>query len=104
METKAHYVLIGAFTLLMIAAGFGLVLFFSGTGSISPRKTLEVIFNGSVAGLSRGASVTFNGLRIGEVTSMGFVANDPSRVAASCRWTTTRPFGPTPKRAWKRKA
>jgi len=82
METKAHYVLIGAFTLLMIAAGFGLVLFFSGTGSISPRKTLEVIFNGSVAGLSRGASVTFNGLRIGEVTSMGFVANDPSRVAA----------------------
>jgi phospholipid/cholesterol/gamma-HCH transport system substrate-binding protein len=82
METKAHYVLIGAFTLLMIAAGFGLVLFFSGTGSISPRKTLEVVFNGSVAGLSRGASVTFNGLHIGEVTSMGFVANDPGRVAA----------------------
>jgi phospholipid/cholesterol/gamma-HCH transport system substrate-binding protein len=82
METKAHYVLIGAFTLLMIAAGFGLVLFFSGTGSISPRKTLEVIFNGSVAGLSRGASVTFNGLRVGEVTSMRFVASDPSRVAA----------------------
>ena len=82
METKAHYVLIGAFTLLMIAAGFGLVLFFSGTGSITPRKTLEVVFNGSVAGLSRGAAVTFNGLHIGEVTSMGFLANDPSRVAA----------------------
>jgi len=82
METKAHYVLIGAFTLLMIAAAFGLVLFFSGTASISPRRTIEVIFNGSVSGLSRGSAVTFNGLHIGEVTGIGFVPSDPSRVAA----------------------
>jgi phospholipid/cholesterol/gamma-HCH transport system substrate-binding protein len=82
METKANYVLIGAFTLLMIATGFGLMLFFSGASGITVRRTYEIVFDGPVGGLGRGSSVTFGGLRVGEVTWVDLDPNDPRRIVA----------------------
>jgi phospholipid/cholesterol/gamma-HCH transport system substrate-binding protein len=80
METRANFVLIGVFTLAVIAGGFLFVLWFSGLARTSEHKTYEILFSGSVSGLSRGSAVLFNGLRVGEVTQIDFVANDPSRV------------------------
>ncbi len=80
METRANFVLIGVFTLAVIAGAFLFVLWFSGLTRISEHKTYEVLFTGSVSGLSRGSAVLFNGLRVGEVTQINFVAEDPSRV------------------------
>lgn len=80
METRANFVLIGAFTLAVIAGGFLFVLWVSGLTRISEEKTYEVIFTGSVSGLSRGSAVLFNGLRVGEVTQIDIVADDPGRV------------------------
>lgn len=82
METKANYALIGAFTLAVISAAFLFVFWFSGSAARTERKTYEIIFSGSVSGLSRGGSVTFNGLRVGEVTAIDLMQQDPSRVAA----------------------
>ena len=82
METKAHYVLIGAFTLLMVAVGFALVLFFSNTANLSFRRTYEIEFDGAVSGLGRGSGVTFSGLRVGEVTWVDLDPHDPRRVIA----------------------
>src|SRR5579872_907084 len=82
METRANYVLIGVFTLAVIAGGFLFVMWFSGLGRGAQNKTYEVVFTGSVSGLSRGSLVSFNGLRVGEVTQISFFQNDPSRVAA----------------------
>ncbi len=81
METKANYTLIGAFTLGIIAAAFAFVFWFSGARSVQ-RNTYSVIFNGSVSGLTRGSQVLFNGLRVGEVTLIDIMENDPSRVEA----------------------
>src|ERR1700690_4417962 len=83
METRANFVLIGAFTLAVILGGFLFVLWFSGLGQVSQRKSYEVLFAGSVSGLNRGAAVLFNGLRVGEVTRIDFVPNDPGHVRAS---------------------
>ena len=83
METRANFVLIGAFTLAVIAGGFLFVLWFAGAGQVAHRKAYEVLFTGSVTGLARGGTVLFNGLRVGEVTQMDFVPNDPGRVAAT---------------------
>ncbi len=80
METRANFVLIGVFTLAVIAGGFLFVLWFSGLTRISEHKSYEVLFSGSVSGLSRGSAVLFNGMRVGEVTQIDFVAGDPSRV------------------------
>jgi phospholipid/cholesterol/gamma-HCH transport system substrate-binding protein len=80
METRANFVLIGAFTLAVIAGAFLFVLWFSGLARISEHKTYEILFTGSVSGLSRGGAVLFNGMPVGEVTQIDFVAEDPSRV------------------------
>jgi phospholipid/cholesterol/gamma-HCH transport system substrate-binding protein len=55
METKANYVLIGAFTLAVIAGGFLFVLWFSGASKTAEHKTYRVVFTGSVSGLTRGS-------------------------------------------------
>ena len=83
METRANYALIGAFTLAVIAAGFLFVWWFTGAGKSDDRKTYQVLFNGSVSGLTRGSAVLFNGLRVGEVTKIDLREEDPSQVAAT---------------------
>ena len=80
METRANFVLIGAFTLAVIAGGFLFVLWFSGLTHVAQRQTYAILFDGSVAGLSRGSAVQFNGIRVGEVTDIDLVAGDPRRV------------------------
>jgi phospholipid/cholesterol/gamma-HCH transport system substrate-binding protein len=80
METRANYVLIGAFTLVVIAAAFGFVLWFQSQHTTKLRSPLRVIFEGPAAGLRNGASVNFNGIRVGEVVSVKL--DNPRRVVA----------------------
>jgi phospholipid/cholesterol/gamma-HCH transport system substrate-binding protein len=80
METRANFVLIGAFTLAVIAGAFLFVLWFSGLTRTADHQTYAVVFDGSVAGLTRGGGVQFNGIRVGEVTAINLVADDPHRV------------------------
>lgn len=80
METRANYTLIGAFTLVVIAAAFGFVYWFAGPQDTGGRKIYEVIFDGSVNGLRQGNSVTFNGIPVGQVTELGLVPGQPGQV------------------------
>jgi phospholipid/cholesterol/gamma-HCH transport system substrate-binding protein len=82
METRANYALIGVFTLAVIAAAFGFVLWFSGAEKPGGRTTYKIIFTGSISGLSEGGFVLFNGVRVGAVTKIDLVPQDPSRVYA----------------------
>ena len=80
METRANYVLIGFFTLAVLACGFGFVMWFQSLHAAKARNPLRIVFEGSASGLRTGASVNFNGIRIGEVTSVKI--DDPKRVIA----------------------
>jgi phospholipid/cholesterol/gamma-HCH transport system substrate-binding protein len=82
METRANYALIGVFTLAVIAAAFGFVLWFSGAEKPGGRTTYKIIFTGSISGLSEGGFVLFNGVRVGTVTKIDLLQQDPSRVYA----------------------
>ncbi len=82
METRANYALIGGFTLAVIASAFLFVFWFSGGGKAAGHTIYKVVFTGSVSGLSRGGSVLFNGVRVGEVTIIELVPKDPARVSA----------------------
>jgi phospholipid/cholesterol/gamma-HCH transport system substrate-binding protein len=82
METRANYALIGVFTLAVVAAAFGFVLWFSGAEKPGGRKTYKIIFTGSISGLSEGGWVLFNGVRVGAVTKIDLLPQDPSRVDA----------------------
>jgi phospholipid/cholesterol/gamma-HCH transport system substrate-binding protein len=80
METRANYVLIGAFTLAVIAAAFGFVLWFQSLHTTKLRSPIRIIFEGPASGLRNGGSVNFNGIRIGEVVSVKL--DNPRRVVA----------------------
>jgi phospholipid/cholesterol/gamma-HCH transport system substrate-binding protein len=80
METRANYVLIGSFTLAVIAAALGFVLWFQSLHTTKQRDPLRIIFEGPAAGLRNGGSVNFNGIRIGEVISVKL--DNPRRVVA----------------------
>jgi phospholipid/cholesterol/gamma-HCH transport system substrate-binding protein len=82
METKANYVLIGAFT---IAVSVFLLLFGLWAAKYSSERNWQeyfVVFNEPVTGLSQGSSVQYNGIAIGTVEELSLAPQDPRRVIA----------------------
>lgn len=82
METRANYVLIGLFTLGVFVAAFAFVWWFGGNRDTANRNTYHIIFEGSVSGLTRGSSVLFNGIRVGEVQALNLDPQDPRKIRA----------------------
>lgn len=83
METRAHYVVVGAVVLVLVASAFLFVLFLS--QSKRDYDEYDVIFRERVSGLSVGAAVSFNGIQKGEVRELTIAPNDPSIVIARIR-------------------
>ena len=91
METRANYALVGIFTLAVMAAGFAFVYWFSGLGGAAKRSSIRIVFTGTVTGLSRGSNVLFNGLRIGEVSDIRLLPDDPQRIYVTADIERTTP-------------
>ena len=82
METKANYIVTGAFTLAVIVGVFGFIFWFQNGGGVGERASYRVVFAGSVSGLRTGGAVLFNGIRVGEVAALTLDARDPRKVVA----------------------
>jgi phospholipid/cholesterol/gamma-HCH transport system substrate-binding protein len=91
METRAPFVVVGAFVLAAIVAVFGFVYWLHNTGGLGPRVIYHVQFDGSVPGLLIGAGVLFNGIHVGEVTDLGLAPDNPRRVNATISVASTTP-------------
>lgn len=92
METKANYVLIGAFTILVTVF---LLLFGLWAAKYSSDKTwqmYDVIFNEPVTGLTEGGSVQYNGISVGTVEELRLAPNDPRRVLARLKLEAAAPI------------
>ena len=83
METRARYVLIGAFTLFCLFAGFSFIYWLKNLGGFGERALYEIRFAQPVSGLVPGASVLFNGIRAGTVTRIDLDGDEPSRVTVA---------------------
>ncbi|MEQ9520415.1 MAG: MlaD family protein [Parvibaculum sp.] len=82
MEIKSNNVLIGAFAIAVIAALF---LFALWIGRVQLDRTYnyyEVVFSGSVSGLTESGVVQYNGIRVGRVVDLHLADDDPSKVVA----------------------
>ncbi|HEX5663821.1 MAG TPA: MlaD family protein [Xanthomonadaceae bacterium] len=91
METKANYVLIGAFTILV--AVFGL-LFALWAAKYSADKSFQeyyVIFNEPVTGLTEGGSVQYNGISVGTIEELSLNPRDPRQVRARLKLEASAP-------------
>jgi phospholipid/cholesterol/gamma-HCH transport system substrate-binding protein len=82
METRANNALIGLFTLAVIGAALGFVVWFARLAEGTQVEKYQIVFSGSITGLSVGSSVLFNGIRVGQVDSLDLLPEDPSRVVA----------------------
>lgn len=80
METRASHLIIGAFVLGMVALGFGFIYWLNNASSGVNATRYNVVFDGSVQGLTSGSAVLFNGLRVGEVESLEIMAEDTRKV------------------------
>lgn len=87
MERHANYALVGMVTLGLFV---GLVAFVFWLANFSFNKhydVYDVVFQGPVRGISQGGEVHFNGIKVGEVTSLELDPADPNRVIARVRLT-----------------
>ncbi|RZM09927.1 MAG: MCE family protein, partial [Sphingomonas sp.] len=91
METKANYVLVGVFTVVILLLSFGFVYWSANVSDKDQQVSMIVRIEGSVTGLSVGSQVLFNGLRVGDVRSLRIDPNDPRVVIAMTRLEATTP-------------
>ncbi len=79
METRANFILIGAFTLLAFFGALGLFAWFAKIQIDQQFAYYDIVFD-SVSGLDRAAEVEFSGLAVGQVISLDLYDQDPSKV------------------------
>ncbi|KQO00136.1 MULTISPECIES: MlaD family protein [Stenotrophomonas] len=91
METKAHYVLIGAFTLIVSLALLAFGLWAAKYSSDRTWQEYRVVFDEAVTGLSVGSPVQYNGISVGSITDLSLAPDDPRKVIARLRLNSTTP-------------
>ena len=67
METRAHYVAVGAFVLAVIVIGLVAVLSLGRIEFAQELSRYYIFFRGSVSGLNKGSFVQYNGITVGRV-------------------------------------
>jgi phospholipid/cholesterol/gamma-HCH transport system substrate-binding protein len=80
LETRAHYVAIGAFVLALVFLGFTAVLWLAGTQFSVSYQHYDIFFKGAVTGLSKGAAVDYNGIPVGQVSDIEIDPNNVEQI------------------------
>ncbi|MGO4447784.1 MlaD family protein [Phyllobacterium sp. TAF24] len=92
METKANYLVVSIFTVLVSVLALGFVYWIERLGDTRPTSMLEIRIPGSVTGLVVKSQVLFNGLKVGEVTRLFIDASNPDVVIAQTEIDSTTPI------------
>ncbi|RZA22327.1 MAG: MCE family protein [Lysobacteraceae bacterium] len=82
METRANYVLIGAFTILATVCLLLFALWAAKFSSDRNWRQYEVVFTEPVTGLTEGGSVQYNGIGVGTVDKLSLAPDDARKVVA----------------------
>ena len=80
METRANYVLVGAFSLAVLIGAFVFILWMAKVEIDREFAYYDIFFEGGVSGLSLGGDVRFNGVKVGRVTGIELEAERPGGV------------------------
>ena len=84
METRAHYVAVGAFVLAMVFLAFVAVLWLAGTQFSTAFTRYDIYLEGPVTGLAQGGRVEYNGIPVGNVSDIEIIS-DPDILAQNGR-------------------
>lgn len=80
METRAEYILVGAFVLVLLAGIAVALLWFVQAPFKASAAQYDIYFNGSVSGLDVGSDVRFNGVLVGRVSKIQLEPERPTQV------------------------
>jgi len=80
LETRAPYVAVGVFVVMLIAGLVIAVLWFAQVQFREQVSYYDIYFEGSVTGLTPGSTVRDNGIPVGRVAEIRLDPADPSRV------------------------
>lgn len=85
METRAHHVLVGLFTIAAITGALLFALWLGKSSVDREFKLYEIVFNEAVTGLSIGSTVQYNGIKVGDVSDLQLDPKDPRQVQVLIR-------------------
>jgi phospholipid/cholesterol/gamma-HCH transport system substrate-binding protein len=83
METRANYVLVGAFVVICVLGFFVALLWVAGSQSRNEYSYYRTFFIGPVTGLGKGAPVRYNGIDVGSVSDLAFDEANPKQVVVT---------------------
>jgi phospholipid/cholesterol/gamma-HCH transport system substrate-binding protein len=83
METRANYILVGGFVLVLVTGLLGFVVWFAKLQFDVEFDRYDIVFEGSVTGLKLGSPVRYSGVRIGQVTAVHLEPDSPQKVRAT---------------------
>ena len=89
METRAHYVAVGAFVLAVILLAFVTVLWLGRSEFSAQAKRYYIFFRGSVAGLNKGSQVQYNGIPVGRVVDIRVDPDDVEKIQVTVEIDTS---------------
>lgn len=89
METRAHYVAVGAFVLAAILLAFVTVLWLGRAEFSEQAKRYYIFFRGSVAGVNKGSQVQYNGIPVGRVIDIRVDPDDVEKIQVTVEIDTS---------------
>jgi phospholipid/cholesterol/gamma-HCH transport system substrate-binding protein len=92
MERNANYALVGLISAILFVGLLVFVVWLAGNGLSRKLDTYNIIFQGPVRGLSQGAEVHFNGIKVGDVSRIYLDPKNATLVIAEARVTSDVPI------------
>ena len=90
METRANFIMIGAFTLAAILGTLGFFIWLASVQLDRQYATYGVLFD-DVTGLDSSGAVTYNGIAVGSVIALRIYEADPSKVFTTIQVDASTP-------------
>ncbi|HEY2708079.1 MAG TPA: MlaD family protein [Caulobacteraceae bacterium] len=91
MERNANYALVGVISSILLIAMIVFIFWLTNFAFSQRYDKYDIVFHGSVSGLTRGGDVQFNGIKVGEVSDIKLDAQDPNQVIATVSLRTDTP-------------
>lgn len=92
MEKNANYALVGLSTLILTIALMVFVVWIARLRFNAEYDLYDIVFEGPVRGLTEGGEVHFNGIKVGEVTTIELDPGNTKNVIARARVTADVPI------------
>jgi len=92
METRAHHVLIGAFTVVVVVLAVLFALWLGKSSLSKQHHYYDIVFTEAVTGLSTGSPVQYNGIQVGQVSQLKLDPRDPRKVLARIQIAADTPI------------